>query len=114
MPIVASLAVAGALAVATAQADDKRAPAAQTLAPTDVTNSSAILHGTVDAGRQRTTYWFDIGSTHLYGARTQSATTDKKDPVERAEQRLGPGQGRRRITCAWSRSTRMACRSAPT
>ena len=81
MPVVASLAVAGALAAATAQADNKRPPAAQTLAPTDVTNTSAVLHGTVDAGRQKTTYWFDVGSTLLYGARTQSDTTNKNDPV---------------------------------
>jgi hypothetical protein len=79
--MLAALAAVGALAVATAQADDKRAPAAQTLAPTDVTNSSAVLHGTVEAGRQKTTYSFDIGSTLLYGARTQSGETNKNDPV---------------------------------
>ena len=55
---------------------------AQTLAPSDVTNTSATLHGTVDADRRRTTYWFEIGPTTAYGAHTQAATTDKKDPVD--------------------------------
>src|SRR5512132_2767080 len=81
VPMVVALAAAGALAVATAQADNQRAPLAQTLAPTDVTNTSVILHGTVDAGRQNTTYWFDIGTTLLYGARTRSYATSNDDPV---------------------------------
>jgi hypothetical protein len=81
--MLASLVAAGALAAATAQADShKSAPLAQTLAPGAVTNTSAILHGTVDAGRQKTTYWFDVGSTPLYGAKTQSDTTNKNDPVD--------------------------------
>ena len=29
---------------------------------------SAMLHGTVDTGRQRTTYWFEVGPTTAYGA----------------------------------------------
>ena len=71
-----SLVAAGALAVATAEAhNDHAAPVAQTLAPTDVTNTSAVLHGTVAAGGQKTTYWFDIGPTTAYGAHTQTATT---------------------------------------
>jgi hypothetical protein len=81
--MLASLAAVGVLAVATAQADDHEdGPLAQTLAPTDVTNTSATLHGTVDADKHRTTYWFDIGTTTAYGARTQLATTDKKYPVD--------------------------------
>jgi hypothetical protein len=81
--MLASLAAAGALAVATAQAhDNDDGPLAQTLAPSDVTNTSATLHGTVDADRRQTTYWFDIGPTTAYGAHTQAATTDKKDPVD--------------------------------
>jgi hypothetical protein len=80
--MLASLVAAGALAAATAQADNKTAPVAQTLAPTAVTNTSVVLHGTIDAGRQKTTYWFDVGSTPLYGAKTQSDTTNKNDPVD--------------------------------
>ena len=80
--MLATLAAAGALAVATAQADDHQdGPVAQTLAPSDVTSTSAVLHGTVDAGKQRTTYWFVIGPTTAYGVSTQANTTDKKDPV---------------------------------
>ena len=94
--MLASLAAAGALAVATAQANDSDdGPLAQTLAPSDVTNTSATLHGTVDADRRPTTYWFDIGPTTAYGAHTQAATTDKNDSRRGAEQRLGAGQGRR-------------------
>ena len=40
-----------------------------------------VLHGTVDAGHQKTTYWFEVGPTTAYGSSTQPATVDKKDPV---------------------------------
>jgi hypothetical protein len=79
--MLASLAAAGALAVATAEADSKSAPVAQTLAATSVANTSAILNGTVDAGHQKTTYWFEVGPTLAYGASTQSDALNKKDPV---------------------------------
>jgi hypothetical protein len=79
--MLASLVATGALAAATAQADSKTAPLAQTLAPTDIAATSAVLHATVDPGHQRTTYWFEIGPTTAYGARTQSDTIDKHDPV---------------------------------
>jgi hypothetical protein len=81
MPLLAALAVACALAAASAQADSKRPPVAQTLAPTDFAGTAVILHGTVDAGHQRTTYWFDVGPTTAYGSTTQSVTINKKDPV---------------------------------
>jgi len=56
VPLLASLAAAGALAVATAQANDgEGGPVAQTLAPSDITNTSATLHGTVDADKRPTT-----------------------------------------------------------
>jgi hypothetical protein len=81
--MLASLVAAGALAAATAQADNhKSAPLAQTLAPAAITNTSAVLNGTIDAGRQQTTYWFDVGLTELYGARTQSDTTNRNGPVD--------------------------------
>jgi hypothetical protein len=54
---------------------------AQTLAAIGVTNTSAVLLGTVDAGRQKTTYWFEIGPTTAYGASTQSDTTNRNYPV---------------------------------
>jgi hypothetical protein len=80
--LLASLAAAGALAVATAQANDgEEGPVAQTLAPSDVTTTSATLHGTVDADKRPTTYWFDLGPTTAYGAHTQAATTDKPAPI---------------------------------
>ena len=78
---VAALAAACALAGATAQASDETAPVAQTLAPTGFAGVVVVLHGTVDAGHQRTTYWFEVGPTTAYGSTTQPATIDKKDPV---------------------------------
>jgi hypothetical protein len=81
VPILASLVAAGALASATAQADNKTAPIAQTLAPAAITSASAVLQGTVYAGRQKATYWFEIGPTIAYGASTQADTTDKNEPV---------------------------------
>jgi hypothetical protein len=77
VPILASLAAGCALVAATAEAHDKTAPVAQTLAPTGAASTSVVLHGRVDAGRQKTTYWFELGPTTAYGAVTQSDTTDK-------------------------------------
>ena len=65
-----------ALAGATAQADDQTPPVAQTLAPTWFGGVVAVLHGTVDPGHQRTTYWFEIGRTTAYGSTTQPLTID--------------------------------------
>jgi hypothetical protein len=81
LPVLAMLAATCAVPLATAQAHDETAPAARTLAPLQVASTSAVLHGTVDAGRQKTTYWFEVGPTTAYGASTQSATTDKSEPV---------------------------------
>ena len=77
VPLLAALVAACALAAATAEAHDKSAPVAQTLAPTGVANTSAVLHGRVDPGGQNTTYWFEIGPTTDYGASTQPDTADK-------------------------------------
>jgi hypothetical protein len=79
--MLVALAAVCALAAASAQADSKTAPTAQTLAPTDITSTSALLHGSVYAGRQQTTYWFDIGPTKAYGAHTQPDEVNKSTPV---------------------------------
>jgi hypothetical protein len=79
--MLAALIAACSLAGASAQADDKSASLAQTLAPTDIAATAAMLHGTVDAGDQRTWYWFEIGPTTAYGSRTQPAVVDKQGPV---------------------------------
>ena len=81
LPVLAMLADTGGAAVATAEAHDDTAPLARTLAAMQVAGTSAVLHGTVDAGKQRTTYWFEVGPTTAYGASTQSGTTDKSEPV---------------------------------
>ena len=70
-----------ALAGATAQASDRTPPVAQTVAPTSLAGAVVVLHGTVDAGHQKTTYWFEVGPTTAYGSTTQPATMDKKGPV---------------------------------
>jgi len=75
------LAATGGATVATAEAHDDSAPLARTLVTMQVAGTSAVLHGTVDAGKQRTTYWFEVGPTTAYGASTQSGTTDKSEPV---------------------------------
>jgi hypothetical protein len=77
-PMLAALIAACSLAAATAQADNRAAPVAVTLAPTGIAGAVAVLHGTVDAGDQRTTYWFEVGPTTAYGSSTQPATLDKK------------------------------------
>jgi hypothetical protein len=69
------------LAGTTAQASDQTPPVAQTLAPTGFAGVVVVLHGTVDPGHQRTTYWFEIGPTTAYGATTQPVTIDKDHPV---------------------------------
>ena len=43
-----------------------------------------VLHGTVDAGHQRTTYWFEVGPTTAYGSTTQPVTIDTDRPGRRA------------------------------
>ncbi len=73
--------VACVLAGTTAQASDQAAPVAQTLAPTWFAGVVVVLHGTVDPGHQRTTYWFEIGPTTAYGATTQPVTIDNDHPA---------------------------------
>ena len=80
MPMLAALA-ACALAGATAQASDRTPPLAQTVAPTSLAGAVVVLHGTVDAGHQKTTYWFEVGPTTAYGSTTPPATLDKRGPV---------------------------------
>ena len=79
--LACGLAAACALAGATAQASDETAPVAQTLAPTGFAGVVVVLHGTVDAGHQRTAYWFEVGPTTAYGSTTQPVTIDKDQPV---------------------------------
>jgi hypothetical protein len=79
--LVPAALVACVLAGTTAQASDQTPPVAQTLAPTGFAGIVVVLHGTVDPGHQRTTYWFEIGPTTAYGATTQPVTIDKDHPA---------------------------------
>jgi hypothetical protein len=81
VPLLAALAAACTLAAATAQADSKGPPVAQTLPPTSVAGTLIVLHGTVDTGHQRSTYWFEVGPTTAYGSTTQPATIKANGPV---------------------------------
>jgi hypothetical protein len=77
-PVLAAFVLACAATVATADSQQSRPPAATTLMPTGVGASSAVLRGVVvDAGNQKTSYWFELGTTTAYGIATQRATTDK-------------------------------------
>jgi hypothetical protein len=79
--LVPAVLLACVLAGTTAQASDQTPPVAQTLAPTEFAGLVVVLHGTVDPGHQRTTYWFEIGPTTAYGATTQPVTVDTDHPV---------------------------------
>ena len=97
VPVLAALAGAGALAGSAAQASDERPPVAQTLAPTALAGV-IVLHGTVDAGHQKTTYWFEVGPTTAYGSATQPAKVDKVEfPRFRGHLTAGPSGPAARI-----------------
>jgi hypothetical protein len=66
----------------------------QTQAPSNVTATTAVLHGTVDPGGTKTQYWFEVGTTTAYGTATQpasSGTADRAAAVVRAIDRLVAG-----------------------
>jgi hypothetical protein len=69
-------AVLGTTGVAAAH---DRAPGGATQAPTAVTATGATLHGLVDPGGEKTTYWFEIGPTTAYGRSTPTASAGKGD-----------------------------------
>jgi hypothetical protein len=79
--LVPAALAACALAGTTAQASDQTPPVAKTLAPTPFAGVVVVLHGTVDPGHQRTTYWFEIGTTTRYGTATEPVTIDQDHPV---------------------------------
>jgi hypothetical protein len=71
---LAALVVTALGTTGVAFAESKSAPAVQTQAPTAVAMASAVLHGMVDPGHQKTTYWFEIGTTTGYGTSTNPAS----------------------------------------
>jgi hypothetical protein len=73
--IVAVAACAAPIAAAASQ-DAPLAPVTQ--APANVTSTSAVLQGVVDdSGGHTVSFWFELGATAAYGARTPTFTTDK-------------------------------------
>jgi hypothetical protein len=79
--------VAGTNGVALAHSQS--APVVQTQAPTAVAVASAVLHGLVDPGSQKTTYWFEIGTTTAYGTSTNPASAGKGDEAVTVNQGIG-------------------------
>ena len=77
LSLLALLAVAYAAPIA--DAEGRHEPSALTLAPTDVTATSVVLHGFVAAGHRDTTYAFQLGTTTAYGTTTAPATTHEND-----------------------------------
>jgi hypothetical protein len=71
--------VAAVLATTGIAAADQQTPGAQTQAPTAVTATGATLHGLVDPGGKKTSYWFEIGPTTAYGTPTATASAGKGD-----------------------------------
>jgi hypothetical protein len=67
----------------------KSAPTAQTQAPSPVTQAAAVLRGLVDPGGQKTTYWFEIGTTTAYGTSTNPASAGKVDEVVAVNRGIG-------------------------
>ena len=80
------VAVLGTTGIARADHDP---PQAQTQAPTAVTTASAVLHGLVDPGSQKTTYWFEIGTTTAYGTSTTPASAGKGDEAVAVNHTIG-------------------------
>src|SRR4051812_39901859 len=75
--------VVATLSLAAAAAAHDADLSAQTQAPTNVTATTAVLHGAVDPGGDKSTYWFEVGTTTAYGIVTQPASTGKKEEAVR-------------------------------
>jgi hypothetical protein len=66
----------------------------ETAAPTNVTATTAVLHGSVDPGGAKTTFWFELGTTTAYGIVTNPASSgsaDRTSPVAHGVSGLAPG-----------------------
>ncbi len=83
----AALAVALTLAATTATA--AAAPGATTGATDDVTANGAKLLGSVDPNGQRTTYYFEYGTTTQYGNRTPDAVAGSGTSAVRVSADVG-------------------------
>ena len=57
-------------------AESSTVPEANTGSATSVSDSSAVLHGSVSPSGLATTYYFEYGTTTAYGLATASRTTD--------------------------------------
>jgi Ca2+-binding RTX toxin-like protein len=70
-------------------------PDASTEEPIQVTSSSAVLRGTVDANGRGTSFYFEYGRTTAYGSRTRRASAGgSADPVTVSQRVTGLRTGR--------------------
>ncbi len=87
---VVTLLAAGAIAICpAAQAAVAPAPGVGTGGVSSVSSSSAILHGSVNAKRQITSYVFQYGTTDGYGAQTTPASAGNGTATIKVSQAVG-------------------------
>jgi hypothetical protein len=89
--LVAAVLATACLGAAAARADS--ALSVETQAPTQVGVATAVLHGAVDPGGDKTTFWFELGTTTAYGIVTQPASagsTEKPTTVTHGVAGLAP------------------------
>src|SRR3954467_14546268 len=72
--LAAALAV---LALALAQSALAAAPTATTGAATNITSTTATVNGSVNSGKEQTTYHFEYGTPTAYGTSTPDANAGK-------------------------------------
>ena len=65
------------------------APAATTGAASSISAGGAVLAGTLDPNRERTTTYFEYGTTRRYGSRTPDANAGASPNPRRATARVG-------------------------
>ncbi len=87
--VVTLLAVGATVICAAAQAAVPPAPGAGTGGVSSVSSSSVILHGSVNAKRQITSYVFQYGTTRGYGAQTTPASAGNGTATIKVSQAVG-------------------------
>jgi len=87
LPALAALCAAASLV--TAGAASAAAPVATTGAASSISSGGAIVAGTVDPNAERTTYYFEYGTTRRYGSRTPDANAGAGADPRRVTARLG-------------------------
>jgi hypothetical protein len=87
LALVLALTAVGTVGVGLARAHS--GPTAHMQAPSPVTQAAAVLHGLVDPGGQKTTYWFEFGTTTAYGTSTSPASAGNGEDVVAVNHGIG-------------------------